>query len=110
MPRPVKRPLIAWEYSRLGFIRVAGSTNHACRCFTAAAVKHLQAWFVDPATRMNPSLEYSQAIKGRFTGRGIGVVDTVHLAEVALGTEALRGSKALSTEIERGVVDWFRDY
>src|SRR6185436_18711156 len=29
--------------------------------FAAAAVKHLRAWFVDPATRMNPSLLYSQA-------------------------------------------------
>jgi hypothetical protein len=78
--------------------------------FAAAAVKHLRAWFVEPATRMNPGLEYSQAIKGRFTGRGIGVIDTVHLAEVALGVEALRGSKALTPEVEKGVVRWFSDY
>jgi hypothetical protein len=78
--------------------------------YAAAAVKHLHAWFVDPATRMNPSLEYSQAIKGRFTGRGIGVIDTVHLAEVALGTEALRGSKALTAAEEKEIVGWFREY
>jgi hypothetical protein len=78
--------------------------------YATAAVKHLHAWFVDPATRMNPSLEFSQAIKGRFTGRGIGVIDTVHLAEVALGIEALRGSNALTAAEEDGVVGWFRDY
>lgn len=78
--------------------------------YAAAAVRHLEAWFVTPVTRMNPSLEFSQAIKGRFTGRGIGVIDTVHLAEVALGVEALRGSKALTPAIEDGVVGWFRDY
>jgi hypothetical protein len=78
--------------------------------FAAAAVKHLHAWFVDPATRMNPSLLYSQAIKGRFTGRGIGVIDTVHLAEVALGVEALRGSKALTTAGEQAIVGWFTEY
>ncbi len=78
--------------------------------YAAAAVRHLQAWFVDPATRMNPSLEYSQAIQGRFTGRGIGVIDTVHLAEVALGVEALRGSHALAAGEEAAIVAWFRDY
>ena len=78
--------------------------------YAAAAVKHLEAWFVNPATRMNPSLTYSQAIKGRFTGRGIGVIDTVHLAEVALGVEALRGSPALTPEKEKGIVRWFSDY
>ncbi len=44
---------------------------------------HLRAWFVDEATRMNPNLQYAQAIQGRFTGRGIGIIDTLHLVEVA---------------------------
>jgi hypothetical protein len=78
--------------------------------FAAAGVKHLHAWFVDRATRMNPSLLYSQAIKGRFTGRSIGVIDTLHLAEVALGVAALRGAKAFSPEEEAAVTGWFRDY
>jgi hypothetical protein len=78
--------------------------------YAAAAVKHLHAWFVDPATRMNPSLEYSQAIKGRNTGRSIGVIDTLHLCEVALSVEALRGSKALTAEENAAVTGWFRDY
>ena len=76
--------------------RVTGEERYA-----TAAVVHLHAWFVDPATRMNPNLLYAQAIKGVSTGRSIGVIDTVHLAEVALGVEALRGSKAL-TEAEDG--------
>ena len=88
-----------------GAYKITREERHA-----RAAVKHLSAWFVEPATRMNPSLEYSQAIKGRFTGRGIGVIDTVHLADVALGVEALRGAKALTPDIEKGVVGWFRDY
>ena len=78
--------------------------------FAAAGVKHLNAWFVDPATRMNPTLLYSQAIKGVSTGRSIGVIDTLHLAEVALGIEALRGSKALTKAEEAAITDWFRNY
>ncbi len=47
------------------------------------AVKHLKAWFVDEDTKMNPNLLYSQAIKGVATGRSTGVIDTIHLVEVA---------------------------
>ena len=47
------------------------------------ATAHLRAWFADTATRMNPNLLYAQAIKGVATGRGIGIIDTIHLVEVA---------------------------
>ena len=47
------------------------------------AAQHLKAWFIDEATRMSPNLLYAQAIQGRFTGRGIGIIDTLHLVEVA---------------------------
>jgi len=49
------------------------------------ALKHCKAWFTDEATLMNPNLLYAQAIKGRFTGRGIGIIDTIQLMEVVQG-------------------------
>jgi hypothetical protein len=74
------------------------------------AVRHLRAWFIDPATRMNPSLQYAQAIKGRTTGRGIGVIDTIHLVEVARAAEVLEGSRSLSPSDLAGIKKWFADY
>jgi hypothetical protein len=59
---------------------------------------------------MNPNLQYSQAIRGLNTGRGIGVIDTVHFAEVARGIEALRGSQSLTPADDAAVTGWFRDY
>lgn len=53
------------------------------RKYATHAAAHLRAWFVDEATRMNPNLQYAQAIHGRTTGRGTGVIDTIHLVEVA---------------------------
>jgi len=47
------------------------------------ALKHLNTWFVAPDTRMNPHLRYAQAIQGVASGRGIGIIDTIHLIEVA---------------------------
>lgn len=78
--------------------------------FAVAALRHLRMWFVDPATRMNPALSFSQAIKGVATGRGIGLIDTVHLAEVALAIEALRPSPAMSAADDAALTGWFRDY
>jgi hypothetical protein len=47
------------------------------------AALHLRTWFLDSATRMNPSLDYAQAIFGITPGRGTGVIDTLHLIEVS---------------------------
>ena len=74
------------------------------------AVAHLRAWFVDPRTRLNPNLQYAQAIFGKTTGRGIGIIDTVHLVEVARAIEVLQDSGALSGTDRQQVVAWFRDY
>ena len=74
------------------------------------AVKHLRAWFIDEQTRMNPNLQFAQAIHGRFTGRGIGIIDTIHLVEVARAIEMLKDSQAL-TVVDRGaLVKWFTEY
>ena len=74
------------------------------------AVRHLRAWFVDSATRMNPYLLYSQAIQGRVTGRGIGIIDTVHLVEVARAMPTLEMSGALTSNERTAVRAWFGDY
>src|SRR6266496_442132 len=74
------------------------------------AALHLRAWFIDEATRMNPNLQYAQAIHGRFTGRGTGIIDTIHLVEVAHAIEVLEASGALSEGETSGIKRWFTDY
>jgi hypothetical protein len=74
------------------------------------AIKHLQAWFVDEKTRMNPNLQYAQAIHGRFTGRGIGIIDTIHLVEVARAVDILRDARSMNMNQLSGVIQWFADY
>ncbi len=76
------------------------------RKYSDHAARHLRAWFIDDATHMNPSLLYSQAIKGRFTGRGIGIIDTLHLVEVARAASRVN----LSAADLAGVKKWFGEY
>ena len=78
--------------------------------YAAAAAEHLRVFFVDPATRMNPNLRYAQAIPGITPGRGIGIIDTLHLAEVALAAEAITGSSAIDPATLAAVRAWFADY
>jgi hypothetical protein len=80
------------------------------RRYADHAVRHLRAWFVDESTRMNPHLLYSQAIHGRVTGRGIGIIDTVHLVEVARALPALEAAGALSSTDRTAVREWFARY
>lgn len=74
------------------------------------AAAHLRAWFVDPETRMNPNFQYSQAIHGRTPGRGIGIIDTLHLVEVARAVSAIETSRQISDTDLTAIRNWFADY
>ena len=74
------------------------------------AVAHLRAWFVDERTRLNPDLQYAQAIFGRTPGRGIGIIDTIHLVEVARAVEVLQGADALPAADLAQIKQWFTAY
>ncbi len=78
--------------------------------YSRHAHRHLRAWFVDETTRMNPSLQYAQAIHGRVTGRGIGIIDTIHLVEVARAIEVLEAGRALPANELKAIKQWFSEY
>ena len=78
--------------------------------YVTKAAELLSVFFVDPETRMNPSLKYAQAIPGVTLGRGIGIIDTLHLAEVPLAVRVMEKSEAFPSDVLAGVKQWFRDY
>jgi hypothetical protein len=80
------------------------------RKYADHAAAHLRAWFIDPETKMNPNLQYAQAIHGITTGRGTGVIDTIHLVEVARATSVLGDGGMLEEALLTGVKAWFADY
>ena len=88
------------------------------------AALHLRAWFVDPATRMTPSLEYGQvraqagsagstmqnnslhAAAGRFEG----ILETLPLVEVARAIPFLAASSEISPADLGAARAWFATY
>lgn len=106
---------VAHRQAMIRFSKVIGALASAYKitkdeCYVKHAVKHLVAWFIDPETRMNPNLLYAQAIKGRFTGRGIGIIDTIHLMEVAQGTRVMASAKNMPPTTLQAIKDWFTSY
>ncbi|RRB04684.1 alginate lyase family protein [Larkinella rosea] len=106
---------VAHRQAMIRFSRIVGALASAYvitkdERFARQAFRHLNAWFVDPATRMNPSLLYTQAIKGRATGRGIGIIDTIHLMEVAQGLQVMEKAKSADRKAVAAIRQWFADY
>lgn len=80
------------------------------KVYAKHAAAHLRAWFLEPSTWMNPNLQFAQAIHGRFTGRGIGIIDTIHLVEVARAIPLLRKISVLSAAEHDRLEQWFTRY
>jgi hypothetical protein len=78
--------------------------------YVRQAFIHLKAWFADTTTRMNPSLLYAQAIKGRFTGRGTGIIDTIHFIEVAQAVLVMEKAKCVDKQLLTAIKSWFSEY
>lgn len=71
------------------------------------AASLLRAFFLDPATRMNPNLQYAQFIPGINSGRGIGLIETRGFTRVVDAIGLIAGSTAWRADDDRGVRDWF---
>ena len=78
--------------------------------YAAHAARLLRAWYLDPARRMNPNMNYAQAIPGRCEGRGIGIVDASRQPMLIDAVGTLQGSKAWTDKDQQALVDWFEQF
>jgi hypothetical protein len=78
--------------------------------FLTHFLRHVNAWFVDPSTRMNPTLQYAQAISGVSTGRGTGIIDTLQLIDVARALRVLQARNAIPSAQLEPILQWFAAY
>ena len=106
---------VAHRHAMVRFSMIVGNLTSAYLLtndtkYIDAAKQHIRAWFMNEETRMNPSLLYAQAIKGRYSGRGIGIIDTIHLMEVAQSLIRMEEKGLLTEEELNGTKQWFRDY
>jgi hypothetical protein len=70
----------------------------------------LRVWFIDPATKMNPNLNFGQAVKGQNTGRGAGLIDTRHFIKVIDAVALMQTSTAWSKADNQALQKWFASF
>ena len=106
---------IAHRLAMIRFSRIIAALASAYKItgdekYAKQALLHCNAWFVNVDSKMNPNLLYAQAIKGRVTGRGIGIIDTIHLMEVVQGLLAMQKSTTINETALYAIRLWFDQY
>src|SRR3982750_3103898 len=78
--------------------------------YAAKASSLLQTWFIDEATKMNPNLDFGQAVPGVNSGRGIGIIETIALTGIADAAALLKGSTSWTNNNEKALKNWYAQY
>ena len=78
--------------------------------YAAHATELLKTWFINPETRMNPNLNYGQAVPGANDGRPFGIIETVNWNNMVQYVPLLDGSKSWTSENKQALQNWFADY
>ena len=99
-----------------------GKIDNACRIlslawyftgnpkYAAKAATLLQTWFINDDTKMNPHLDYGQAIPGINSGRGIGIIETIALTGIADAAILLEGSPSWTASNANLLKQWYAQY
>ncbi|HTE33075.1 MAG TPA: alginate lyase family protein [Chryseolinea sp.] len=78
--------------------------------YAAKSADLLRYWFLDNDTRMNPNLDYAQAIPGINTGRGIGIIESRALTGIADAIGLLQGSTHWPAKDGKAMQEWYSKY
>lgn len=78
--------------------------------YAAKATSLLRNWFLNEDTKMNPNLNYAQGIPGVTDGRGIGLIETRSLMNIADAVGLLQGSRAWTVSDNNGIQQWYKEF
>ena len=108
----------AFMYHRFAIRKTRTAISHLTRAYmhtkdeiyAEKAVELLKLFFINEDTKMMPHLLYAQALPGICSGRGIGIIDTLHITDIPFALEVLKKSNSLTNDIYNKMVRWFEDY
>lgn len=80
------------------------------RKYAEGAARVIRTWFLDPATAMNPHMEYAQAVPGVSNGRPEGVLDGASFIAVIDAVGLIAPSGALTPDESAALESWFARY
>ncbi len=78
--------------------------------YSNKAAELIRVWYLDPATRVNPHLEYGQGVPGSVPGRPAGVIEWSSITDVITAVEIGAHAGTLSSAELAGMREWFAQY
>ncbi|MDZ4798346.1 MAG: alginate lyase family protein [Bryobacteraceae bacterium] len=78
--------------------------------YARRAAEIVSVWFLSEDTRMNPSLQFGQAVHGRTTGRPEGLIATRSFIWLLEGVRLAERSSGWDPKVSAGLKAWMRDF
>ena len=78
--------------------------------YAEEAGRFLRGFFLDPGTRMNPNMNYSQSVPGGAEGRGSGVIDSREFMRIADCLVLISKSSSWSDQDRSAMKAWWTEY
>ncbi|AJA10828.1 hypothetical protein SKP52_19800 [Sphingopyxis fribergensis] len=80
------------------------------RKYAEGTARVIRTWFLDPATAMNPNMDFAQAVPGVSNGRPEGVLDGASFIGVIDAAGLIAASGALTPPESAALESWFGRY
>jgi hypothetical protein len=111
-PRTLDIPDKPGLYALIELVRVLGRAYQVLgrAAYAEKAAACLRAWFLAPATRMNPNLNFGQSVPGRADGRPAGLIETREIGRLLDGVGMIEGSSAWSAGDTESLREWVRRF
>ncbi|MEW9669844.1 alginate lyase family protein [Ammoniphilus sp. 3BR4] len=93
------------ELSRTILVLCCGGYYLRNKAYLERAAELLRIWFLDPATRMNPHMEYAEAIPGKYAGRHTGMIALWRVNRIVHALGFLSEYPDWKKELD-GVAEW----
>ncbi|MGH7950309.1 MAG: alginate lyase family protein [Limisphaerales bacterium] len=78
--------------------------------YAAKAAEFIRVWFLNPATRMNPNLNFGQGVPGEVEGRPEGLISARGMVGLMDAIGLLAGSKSWTSTDQREMTAWVGKY
>jgi len=78
--------------------------------YASKAAELLHVWFLDGHTKMNPNMQFSEAVIGEHNGTSHGIIGAKQLPEVIASIHMIENSSSWTSQDQQRMKGWFTHY
>lgn len=73
-------------------------------------IELITIWYLQPETKVNPNINYGQAVPGVADGRKAGIQEWHRQSHVITALQILEAARVLPVKVKSGMHQWFSEY